>query len=52
MKKPLTEAEQQALAYFREALQSFLGENLLSLRLFRFQGARRGNGGVGSGRPW
>jgi predicted nucleotidyltransferase len=34
MKKPLTQAEQQALACFRQALQSFLGENLLSLRLF------------------
>jgi hypothetical protein len=34
MKKPLTQVEQQALAYFRQALQSFLGENLLSLRLF------------------
>lgn len=34
MKKPLTKVEQQALARFRDALQSLLGENLLSLRLF------------------
>jgi predicted nucleotidyltransferase len=34
MKKPLTQAEQQALDRFRDALQSLLGENLLSLRLF------------------
>lgn len=34
MKKPLTKVEQQALARFRDALRSLLGENLLSLRLF------------------
>jgi len=34
MTKPLTEAEQQALARFKCALQSLLGDNLLSLRLF------------------
>jgi predicted nucleotidyltransferase len=34
MRKPLTEAEQQALARFKPALQSLLGDNLLSLRLF------------------
>jgi uncharacterized protein len=34
MNKPLTEAEQQALARFKGALQSLLGDNLLSLRLF------------------
>lgn len=30
----LTQREQEALARFREALRSLLGENLLSLRLF------------------
>lgn len=34
MNKPLTEAEQQALTRFKVALQSLLGDNLLSLRLF------------------
>ena len=34
MRKPLTEAEQQALAHFKTALESLLGHNLLSLRLF------------------
>ena len=34
MKKPLTEAEQQALVHFKTALESLLGDNLLSLRLF------------------
>jgi len=34
MKKPLTQLEQRGLTSFRDALQSFLGENLLSLRLF------------------
>lgn len=34
MKKPLTQVEEQALARFRSALQSLLGDNLLSLRLF------------------
>jgi len=34
MRKSLTEAEQQALAGFKSALQSLLGDNLLSLRLF------------------
>jgi uncharacterized protein len=34
MRKPLTEAERQALARFKGALQSLLGDNLLSLRLF------------------
>jgi predicted nucleotidyltransferase len=34
MSKPLTEAEQQALAQFKTALESLLGDNLLLLRLF------------------
>jgi predicted nucleotidyltransferase len=34
MKKPLNEAERQALARFKGALQTLLGDNLLSLRLF------------------
>jgi predicted nucleotidyltransferase len=34
VKQPLTEAEKQGLAHFRDSLQSLLGENLLSLRLF------------------
>lgn len=34
MRKPLTEAEQQALTHFKTALKSLLGDNLLSLRLF------------------
>lgn len=34
MTKPLTEAEQQALVRFKNALEPLLGENLLSLRLF------------------
>ena len=34
MKKPLTKIEQQALNRFRDALQSLLGKNLLSMRLF------------------
>jgi len=34
MRKPLTEPEEQALARFKSALQSLLGDNLLSLRLF------------------
>ena len=34
MRKPLTEAEQQSLTRFKSALQSFLKDNLLSLRLF------------------
>ena len=34
MKKPLTKVEQQALSRFRDALQSWLGENLISMRLF------------------
>jgi predicted nucleotidyltransferase len=34
MRKPLTKVEQQALSRFRDALQSLLGENLLSMRLF------------------
>jgi uncharacterized protein len=34
MRKPLTEAEQQALAQFKTALESLLGDNLLLLRLF------------------
>lgn len=34
MTKPLTEAEQQALVRFKNAVESLLGENLLSLRLF------------------
>jgi predicted nucleotidyltransferase len=34
MKKPLNEAERQALARFKVALQTLLGDNLLSLRLF------------------
>ena len=34
MTKPLTRTERQALGRFKTALQSMLGENLLSLRLF------------------
>jgi predicted nucleotidyltransferase len=34
MKKPLTDDEQQALARFKAALQSLLGDKLLSIRLF------------------
>lgn len=34
MKKPLTKVEQQALASFKAALQSLLGDKLLSVRLF------------------
>lgn len=34
MNKPLTQLEQQGLARFKSALESLLGENLLSLRLF------------------
>jgi uncharacterized protein len=34
MRKPLTETEQKALAHFKTALESLLGDNLLSLRLF------------------
>ncbi len=34
MKKPLTEAERQALARFKATLQSLLGDKLLSIRLF------------------
>ncbi len=34
MKKPLTESEERALARFKGALQSLLGDNLLSLHLF------------------
>jgi predicted nucleotidyltransferase len=34
MKKPLNEAERRALAGFKAALQTLLGDNLLSLRLF------------------
>lgn len=34
MKKPLTKVEQQALALFKAALQSLLGDKLLSVRLF------------------
>ena len=34
MKKPLTEVERQALARFKAALQSLLGDKLLSIRLF------------------
>jgi predicted nucleotidyltransferase len=34
MKKPLNEEERQALARFKGALQTLLGDNLLSLRLF------------------
>jgi predicted nucleotidyltransferase len=34
MTKPLTNVEHQALSRFRDALQSLLGENLLSIRLF------------------
>ena len=34
MKHPLTKGEQEALGRFRDAVQSSLGENLLSLRLF------------------
>jgi len=34
MKKPLTEAERQALARFKAAIQSLLGDKLLSMRLF------------------
>jgi predicted nucleotidyltransferase len=34
MNKPLTEVEEQALTRFKGALQSLLGDNLLSLRLF------------------
>jgi predicted nucleotidyltransferase len=34
MKKPLTDAEQQALEGFKTSLQSLLGDNLLSFRLF------------------
>ena len=34
MTTPLTETEQQGLARFKTALQSLLGENLISLRLF------------------
>jgi predicted nucleotidyltransferase len=34
MKKPLNDAERQALTRFKAALQTLLGDNLLSLRLF------------------
>ena len=34
LRQPLTEAEKQGLGHFRDSLQSLLGENLLSLRLF------------------
>ena len=34
MKHPLTKVERDALARFRDAVRSLLGENLLSLRLF------------------
>jgi predicted nucleotidyltransferase len=34
MKRPLSEVEQQALARFKAALQSLLGDKLLSIRLF------------------
>ena len=34
MKKPLDEVERQALARFKAALQTLLGDNLLSLRVF------------------
>lgn len=34
MNKSLTESEQAALAQFKTTLQSLLGDNLLSLRLF------------------
>ncbi len=34
MTKPLTQLEQKALASFRDAVQSLLGQNLVSLRLF------------------
>jgi predicted nucleotidyltransferase len=34
MKKPLTEVERQALARFKAALQSLLGDKLLSIHLF------------------
>jgi predicted nucleotidyltransferase len=37
MKKPLNEAEREALARFKGALQTLLGDNLLSLRLFGFR---------------
>jgi len=34
MKKPLTKVEQQSLVSFKAALQSLLGDKLLSVRLF------------------
>ena len=34
MKKFLTEKEKEGLEQFKDALQSLLGDNLLSLRLF------------------
>ena len=43
MKKSLTEVERQALARFKAALQSLLGDKLLSIRLF---GSRARNEGT------
>lgn len=42
MIKPLTDAEQKALARFKEILQSLLGDDLLSLRLFGSRARQEG----------
>lgn len=43
MRKPLTKAEQQALARSKTALQSLLGDELLSLRLFGSRAREEGS---------